>query len=385
MIGTLKKVLAQNVSNITGWRTNRRIIVFESDDWGSIRMPSYAIYEQLLRDGIRVDKCTYNRIDSLESEEDLSSLFDVLVKFRDKYGNHPVITANTCVANPDFDKIRASDYKIYYYEPSIETLKRYPFHKNVFALWKLGIKENIFYPQFHGREHVNIPLWLKLLQENNEVFIKAFDLGLWGIGPEVLKTSKIHIQAAFDASDESEILNQHEIIKEGLNLFQSLFGYRSRSFIANNFIWDKSLNATLAKSGTEFIQGMKYQILPVNNRHKRELIFHFTGEMNDLGQVYTVRNCNFDPGETPDLDNMSNCLGQIKNAFFWKKPAIISTHRLNYIGSIDKSNRTKNLSLFKQLIHQIIKNWPDVEFRTSVELGDIIFNSYNNDRDIGHK
>ena len=33
-----------NLLSIPGWRTNRHIVVIESDDWGSIRMPSKEVY-----------------------------------------------------------------------------------------------------------------------------------------------------------------------------------------------------------------------------------------------------------------------------------------------------------------------------------------------------
>lgn len=65
-------------------------------------------------------------------------------------------------------------------------------------------------------------------------------------------------------------------------------------------------------------------------------------------------------------------------AFRWNKAAIISTHRINFIGLIDNRNREKNLKLFKILLSEIVKRWPDVEFITSEQLGDIISNSYYN-------
>ena len=61
-------------------------------------------------------------------------------------------------------------------------------------------------------------------------------------------------------------------------------------------------------------------------------------------------------------------------AYYWNKPAIISTHRLNYVGYINPSNRDKNLKLLDHLLSSILKKWPDVEFMTSVELGDTILN-----------
>ena len=41
---TLKQTITHNLLNIPGWRTKRHIVVIESDDWGSIRMPSKDVY-----------------------------------------------------------------------------------------------------------------------------------------------------------------------------------------------------------------------------------------------------------------------------------------------------------------------------------------------------
>jgi hypothetical protein len=42
------------------------------------------------------------------------------------------------------------------------------------------------------------------------------------------------------------------------------------------------------------------------------------------------------------------------------------------MGSLDEKNRRDNLILFKDLLRRIIKQWPDVEFMTSDQLGDMI-------------
>ena len=74
----IKQTITHNLLNIPGWRTKRHIVVIESDDWGSIRMPSKEVYDKLLNKGIRVDKCHYCSNDTIASEDDLSLLFDVL-------------------------------------------------------------------------------------------------------------------------------------------------------------------------------------------------------------------------------------------------------------------------------------------------------------------
>ena len=101
--------------NMIGWRTKRHLVVIESDDWGSIRMPSREVYDEFLRRGIRVDNDAYCRYDSLATKEDLTDLFDVLQSVKDKNGNHPVITANCVVANPVFDKIKESNFIFNYF------------------------------------------------------------------------------------------------------------------------------------------------------------------------------------------------------------------------------------------------------------------------------
>lgn len=371
----IKQLYSSTLLNIGGYSTIRKLVVIESDDWGSIRMPSLEVYNSFVKAGIPINNCPYNKYDSLASEKDLNDLFNLLIDFKDCKGNHPTITANTVVANPDFVKIQNSNFQEYFYEPFTETLARYPAHTSAFTIWREGMDAGLFHPQFHGREHVNINLWLTLLRKKHPIFLKAFENGFWGLGPSIVKLSdRINIQATFDATAFTEIEQHKKQLIEGLALFEEIFGFRSKSFIANNFIWDSSLNPTLKENGVDVLQGMKYQLLPRIYQSKRKKIRHYIGEMTEGNQVYLIRNCSFEPTENPNIDNVGNCLTQISSAFFFNKPAIISTHRLNYIGFIEHDNKKKNLLGLKSLISNILKKWPEVEFITSDELGEIIMN-----------
>ena len=67
-----RELILRNIINTFGYKTNRKIVVFESVDWGSIRMPSKLAYSNLLKKGIGVDKSyLYDTLDSLEKKEDL--------------------------------------------------------------------------------------------------------------------------------------------------------------------------------------------------------------------------------------------------------------------------------------------------------------------------
>lgn len=61
-------------------RTNRHIVVFESDDWGSIRMPSLDVLDRLIKRGVPATPIglAYDRVDTLASNDDLELLMEVL-------------------------------------------------------------------------------------------------------------------------------------------------------------------------------------------------------------------------------------------------------------------------------------------------------------------
>lgn len=371
-----RNFLARHHNNYRGWRTTRKIVVIESDDWGSICMPSNSIYQKLLQKNIRLDNCPYATYDSLASEEDLSLLFSVLSDFRDQKGNHPVITANTVMMNPDFKKIEKSGFAEYYNEPFTDTLKNYSAHEKSFDIWKQGMADRLFFPQFHGREHINSKAWLQALQDENSLYRSVFDDEVCWLGPKQNPGNRVSIRATYDTEEAEDLETHKRNIREGLEGFKTLFGYTSESFIAPNFIWHPGLNQTLSENGVYYIQGMKYQKLPLLGNQKRDAIRHFQGEQNNSGQHFLIRDCVFEPSQFPENhDNIGECLKGIKDAFFWKKPAIITAHRLNFIGYIHPENRNRNLKQFRGLLEAIVKTWPDVEFMTSVEAGNLIVDS----------
>lgn len=372
MYSEIKQTVIKNLFSIHGWRTKRKIVVIESDDWGSIRMPSKDVYKRMLQYGIRVDKCHYNRFDTLASEVDLEDLFDTLIQFKDINGNHPIITANTIVANPDFQKIKDSGFEIYYYEPFIDTLKRYPGCEKSFEIWKQGIVNKLFWPQFHGREHLNVNRWMGMLKKKSEETLIAFENNLFGISTNITKEKRKSYLAAFDFDNPEELEWQKEVLIDGLNLFENIFGYRSNSYIATNYVWHSDLEPVLYKNGIKYIQGSGNHLQP--NGMKNKVIRHFLGSKNSYGQTYLTRNCVFEPSELVNKDWIDSVLREIEIAFLWRKPVVISSHRLNYIGSIDSSNRYNNLKLLKNLLGNILKNWPDIEFMTSDLLGKEINN-----------
>ena len=359
--------LLRYFSNIPGWRTNRKIVVIESDDWGSTRMPSKETLKTLINSGVQVGRSRYNLYDSFESNQDLESLFEVLSSFKDMHGNQPAITALCVVANPDFDKIRECEFKNYYYEPFTSTLTQYPAHDKVMNLWKEGIERKIFIPQFHGREHLNVPRWLRDLQSNNRDTLLAFQNNIWGISTPLIPQG---YQAAFDIDFDTDLEYHKVVIKEGLGLFKELLGYPAEYFVPSNGPFKLALEKILFHVGIKYITLNKKHKEPIGNG-KFKTHYHYLGKRSSYELIYLSRNAAFEPS-AEGTNWVDSCLSDVQIAFRMKKPAVISTHRVNYIGFLDSGNREKGLTKLKELLTKILKTWPDVEFMTSVELGKLI-------------
>lgn len=366
-------ITRKELYNIPGWHTRRHLVIIESDDWGSIRMPSRLVYDEFIRRGIRVDRDPYCRYDCLESRQELADLFEVLSSVRDQHGNPAIITANTVTANPVFEKIRQDQFLHYHYEPFTDTYQHSPLHNGTFDMWKEGMDNRLFHPQLHGREHLNVKKWLSVLQQGPSVTRTAFDLGTFGLTQHVDESIKEYYMGAFNSGMDEDILYYRQLLSEAMQMFQQQFGFVSESFIATTYEWSPKIEPCLVDLGVRFIQGTVCQKIPLDNdmtvKYSRRC---FQGSRSKSGLVRLMRNCFFEPSTKPNFDFIDDCLRRIELAFKWGKAANICSHRVNYIGSIDKSNTDRNLPLLKQLLTTIVAKWPDVEFITSDQLGHII-------------
>lgn len=365
-----KTILAKNYVNFRGWSTKRKIVVIESDDWGSIRTPSKEVYNDLLSKGIPIDQSYFTKFDSLESQEDLQQLFTVLRSFTDKNGRNPCITANALVANPDFDAIKKDNFASYHYEKIADTYQRYYGNIDVFDTWKNeGIKERLLYPQFHGREHIGVWEWMHALRSGESQELAGFESkAILGLGNRKSATRHKDYTAAFDFVSNEEKYSLLPILEDGLDLFEKTFGFRSKTFVAPSAIRGDYLDETLYKNGVVYHQ-LGGQWVPDGTGR---IVYkdRFWGDTNEFGQIYWRRNVMFEPSRLPNFDWIAECMQEMAIAFRWGKPAVINSHRVNFVGTLSEENRTNSLNLLSKLLTAMLQKWPDIEFLCSDELGD---------------
>lgn len=360
-----KRKIVSLIKNSIGVTTKRKLVAFHVDDWGSVRTRDTKALDYLRKKGLAIGSERFSRYDTLANKQDLLELFTILRSVKDCNGNHVCFTAVTNPCNPNFEAMKKNGYAEFVSEPFIDTLIKYGYN-DVFELWKEGIRENIFYPIFHGTEHVSRQRLLTALQNGNLPDIWAFECESVGV-PGSLEG----VMTPYWMNSSKENVELTENIKQGLDEFERIFGFRANQFRAGGDVISPDLYPVLKDHGIKYMDETLYIKRYLGDGRYRTMI-NILGKKNRFGQKNIIRNCVFEPTNNLTFDSVGNCLLMIDVAFKCRKPAIISSHRVNYVGSLDVNNRKQSLLRLAKLLNEIVKRYPDVEFVNADQLGDII-------------
>lgn len=367
-----------NHINTSDYHTNERIVVIESDDWGSIRVPSGDTLDRLEKAGDAPLVDPFLKYDCLERQEDLDDLCRVLLRFTGNDGNPACITANFAVANADFDKISITQE--YHREPITDTYHKYYGNNTIIESIKEYREKKVFVPQLHCLEHLNVNRWMRDLKAGKADTLLALENNMYGIGVSFTKENPYGYMDAFDYTTEQERQDITDRIALAAEWFEKIFGERSESFTASCLVWDDYLERALLDVGVAHLQSGNQQYLPSyysRKMGKHRKILRRMAQKKDNGIFYTIRNCLFEPSLTGELAWAQElCLFQMQRAFAKGVPAVISSHRLNYVGGIDENNKYRNLQGLEQLLCKIVEQYPDVIFMSSDMLGRKICSEY---------
>lgn len=355
------------VKNLVGFTTKRKLLVISVDDYGNVRIGSQQALQNLEKNGLK-KRSIFDQYDALETEEDLLMLFGVLDSVRDINNRPACFTPYALSGNIDFERIIESGYQAYFFESLKETFEKLNEFKT-YELIKEGIRNKVYLPQYHGREHVNVSLFEKLLAEKNKsLMLNIENRSFAMITDEEGKSLPYSI--AFHAQDQESLNKQKEIIQHGTKVFQDVYGYSPSNFMPPSATASLELNNSLFANGIRFFDSYRFRNNP-SAFLKKEYIY--TGKkVTDSSTSYLVRNVVFEPCHNKKIDAVGTAIQQIKAAFMMGKPAIVSSHRVNFCGRIDEENRTFGLNSLKRLLKEVKKRWPEVEFVSAAELGEII-------------
>jgi hypothetical protein len=106
---SVKNYIKNHIKNISGWRTNRKLVIFSLDDYGNVRLASKSALSNLENSNIPFTS-RFDRLDTLETRIDLEKLFSVLSSVKDQHGKSTVFAPYALPCNIDFEAMAENGF-----------------------------------------------------------------------------------------------------------------------------------------------------------------------------------------------------------------------------------------------------------------------------------
>ncbi len=312
-----------------------QIIIFESDDWGT---------------------------GPLKQQEALAQISTVLSRFSDSEGHHPVITLGIVLAEPDKDKLIASDLQTYY----LRTLADARYSKLLETIHQ-GVEYGIFSLHLHGMEHFWPTSLIKSAQKN--VKVKQ-----WLLESDEYRTEDLpsELQSRWVDSSSLPSINHKQAdicqaIDEELVLYQKIFASAADTLVPPTFVWTDGVEQAYATRGIETLVTPGRQCIrrDINGQPKPNGRY-FLNAQEKGGLLFLVRDIYFEPSLGHKAET---ALQRIADKICCGRPALLEMHRFNFINETDKSE--KSLQELEKLLQLISAEWSDVKYISAKHLAKI--------------
>lgn len=302
------------------WSTVRAVAI-ESDDWGLAGfVPSADAWEDLDRHELETGRFPEVYWQStLEDSAMVAALNRTLAGHVGRDGHPAVMQPNYVMSSLAHVQDRWEKYDL----PSLPPGYRRP------GLWQAvaqGIEAGTWYPEFHATWHYDPDhrkegaLASALAREVTARGImlfpgseKAKELGAWR---------------------SRRVLEQE--LDHSLAVFSSLFGREVNSVMAPDYHWDDRVESMWQSRGIRVIQGKREQINPHWGSGRvgraRKFVARQWNRWRYPGRTYLERNCRLEPVQATDPEAVVRaCILDTRRAWSAGQPAIVESHRVNFI------------------------------------------------------
>jgi hypothetical protein len=304
----------------------------------------------------------------------METLFQVLEQYRDSHGHHPAFQAGYVTGNPDYDRMKSEDFREYHplFLPDFPMMWQ---RGEVIAKACEGMERGVWQPVFHGASHFNASRWLQRLATDADTRRSAEDGCFLGDGTS----------GDFEFGPETDRAFIHVLIREGLAAFRRSFGFAPAAAIFPAYYWPHEAEEVLVREGVtilhgknchicqqdaiERIRGKLYNLLGMKDSAKVWQIA--TGDYRpDIGLRYLARNVFFEPylesswHKRQPKETIAAAIAAVENAWDRGEPAVVITHRINYVGLHGETGRS--LDCLDGLLRALTARY-DVRFISDVE------------------
>src|SRR5438105_9913796 len=300
-----------------------KAVVLESDDWGLCAWSADEQARRALADSPAFRSPAGRRYagSTLEHAGDVRALARTLAEFRGADGFAPVWQANLIVAAPDYARLRVEGF------PSPLALREFPdtpVRWRRTGLWEEvqnAIGQGLWWPELHGLHHIPEHAWIAALRRGESDACRAF---------EHETAVCLAVEASGEYAPSEPLADRRRRLEWAIARFTTLVGRAPRSFCPPDYRWDHALEAHAAAHGIRVLQGRGEQHGVSLARLRRELLrWGWPGGTRPLFAM--PPRIAFEPGAAEARVGVAAALRAAQAAWRNGQPAVISTHRVNYV------------------------------------------------------
>jgi hypothetical protein len=318
-----------------------KCIVLESDDWGLERAKDeFALQKVIEKYGKQyISRWT---TDSLETVEDLDSIFELLNRYKERFENGPILTANFITHNLDYSSKGELQFR------AISDGFNFG-ESELFKKYKEGINRKIFMPQLHGFSHYNVSLLEQDFKSPD--FIDDLEVGFPLAKSTIKGRLSIYRSECFDPNFQKNFV-------QAVKVFKDVFGFYAKTFIPPNYIYNQKENFVLSNNNIELLQSGA-QLTSSEGKNFISPLFRKKKKL-----IYSERNARLDTHVDYNFP-ANQCINSIETAFLNKVPAIVDIHRANFSGKFTPETRQRTLEELDKVFRYLSQKHPDAEFISS--------------------
>ncbi len=314
----------------------RPVLVIESDDWG----PGPDWHAERLAE---VGRCLAHHRDA-EDRPALMTLGVVL--------GAPDTAAMAQNGLTEYRRITLDDYRC----------------RRLLEQMQAGARDGVFALQLHGMEHYWPSALLRGARQDESVraWLTGDEFPPYDGLPSALQSRWI------DGSRlPSQPLAEHEIrlaAEEETATWRLIFGQPPTVVVPPTFVWTREVETAWIAAGVQVVitPGRRYTQRDASGQPTGEEGPFHNGEIAAEGARYLVRDIYFEPerGHTT-----AQVLEDASRRFQLGRPALLETHRSNFIGS--ETDCQRNIENLEELLCTALRRWPGIAFLSPEALGRI--------------